>query len=317
MLDQEATHVYGHTVGVATEQRGTEDPEYELLVFQSMWGMEQLPGKRGEWAIEEQVHAILDAGFDGVQTEIPPYDKARETLEALAGSGRPWVMEAFPATVNELESTIEAVVHFGAERCHHIDLQANIRPHTVLECIPYVLGWQRLADEAGIPLYFETHRDRMTTDLLFTLQLIDAVPSIRLVADLSHYLVGREFGYPVSEENHGLIHRILDRAEAMHGRVASREQVQISFEFPQHRQWLDLFLEWWEEGFRRWRARASGEYPMPFTIELGPPPYAITGADGAELSDRWDEALALKDLVRERWGLAMASAGSPAASFAR
>ena len=40
---------------------------------------------------------------------------------------------------------------------------------------------------------------------------------------------------------------------------------------------------------------------MTFTVELGPPPYAITGADGLELSYRWEDALVLKDLVRRRW----------------
>lgn len=290
-------------------------PEFELLVFQSMWGMEQLQGKRGQWTIEQQVHAILEAGFDGAQIEIPPYEPARETIEVLAGSARPWVMEAFPKTVDDLKATIDTVFHFGAERCHHIDVQANIRPHTVLECIPYVLGWQQLGDEAGIPVYFETHRDRMTTDLLFTLQLLDAVPPIRVVADLSHYLVGREFPYPVSEENHALIHRILERVEAMHGRVASREQVQVSPQFPQNRQWLELFLGWWEEGFRRWTQRTNGDYPMAFTVELGPAPYAITGPDGSELSDRWEDALFLKDLVRERWGAATAGTGNPSPPF--
>ena len=124
---------------------------------------------------------------------------------------------------------------------------------------------------------------------------------MRLTADLSHYLVGREFRYPVSDENHALIHRILDRSDAFHGRVASREQVQVSLGFPQNRKWLELFLGWWEEGFRRWRASAEADATCIFTVELGPPDYAITGPDGRELSDRFADALQLRDLVRGVW----------------
>jgi hypothetical protein len=34
---------------------------------------------------------------------------------------------------------------------------------------------------------------------------------------------------------------------------------------------------------------------------LGPPPYAITGADGYELSDRWAEAQVMLRQVRALW----------------
>jgi hypothetical protein len=35
--------------------------------------------------------------------------------------------------------------------------------------------------------------------------------------------------------------------------------------------------------------------------ELGPPPYAISRAGGAELSDRWQEALTMKAMIRALW----------------
>jgi hypothetical protein len=278
-----------------------------LLFFQSMWAMECLPWKGSEWTLEEQVARIADAGFDGAAVEFDDYEKAKLITGLLRERGLKWSVECYPTTIDELQPTIEYAFEFGIESATHINLQPNVRPARVLECIPYVLGWQRLADDAGIEVLFETHRDRMTTDLLFTLQLIDAVPPMKLTADLSHALVGREFRWPVSETDHQLIRRILERAAAFHGRVASREQVQIQHSFPHHRQWLDLFLGWWEEGFRFWLAKAGPEDTLTFTTELGPPHwYAITGPDGDEMSDRWLEALQLKDEVAGAWTRASA-----------
>lgn len=184
---------------------------------------------------------------------------------------------------------------------HHLNVQADIRPRKLEDCIPLLDGWRRLAEQVDFPVYFETHRDRMTTDLLFTLDLLDCFPDLKLLGDLSHYLVGRELSYPMSEENNEHIHRILDNCWAFHGRVASREQVQIEISFPHHRPWVDLFLSWWEYGFRSWQGRAAADEDLAFACELGPKPYAISGPDGNDTTDRWAEALQLRDLVRKTW----------------
>lgn len=274
-----------------------------LHVYQSLWGMQQLPWRGGaEWTIEQQLDLVADGGFDGVCVEAADPAVERTATEAIARGLRLQV-EAIPRTVDDLKPVFETVERVGRDHVDHVNLQPDVRPMTLDECIPYLLGWQAIADDAHIPLYVETHRGRMTTDLLFTLQLIDAVPTLRLTADLSHYVAGAEMALPVSAADHALVHRILDRSRAYHGRVASCEQVQIQPSFPHHSAWVELFARWWLEGFRRFRAVADADEVLVFTTELGPPSssYAITGPDGRELSDRWAEARQLARLARTLW----------------
>jgi hypothetical protein len=226
----------------------------------------------------------------------------REDVKRLAELRKTYGLAAegqcFPTTVDDLQPVLELATEFGL---HHVDLQPDVRPRTQREALALLDGWQRLAEQVNIPVYIETHRDRMTTDLYFTLDLLDARPDLKLLGDISHYLVAREFAWPVSEENHALMHRILDASWAFHGRVASREQVQIELTFAPHRKWVDLFLDWWRYGFRSWRKRAGADDTLAFTCEMGPQPYAIIGPDGNDTTDRWRESLLMREWIRELW----------------
>ncbi|TFE36840.1 sugar phosphate isomerase/epimerase [Paraburkholderia dipogonis] len=270
----------------------------QLLVFQSLWAMERRHTDGFERSLDENIAKINEAGFDGVSAFYTSRDQVRRLDDLVKPLGLQVEGQCFPKTVDELQPVLEFASEFGV---HHIDLQPDVRPRTIAEGVALLDGWRRLSEQVKFPVYIETHRDRLTTDLYFTLDLLDERPQTKLLADLSHYLVGREFAMPVSPENHKLIHRILDHSWAFHGRVASREQVQIEISFEPHKIWVDLFMEWWQYGFSSWRRRAGSDDSCTFTCELGPKPYAIIGPDGNDTTDRWLEALQMRDAIRQLW----------------
>ncbi|WP_245508948.1 sugar phosphate isomerase/epimerase family protein [Bradyrhizobium nanningense] len=261
-----------------------------------------------ERSIEHNIAMIQEAGFDGISTSCTDPARVALVARALAGSGLAVEGMCFPRTIDHLKCAIDLARDLDVL---HLNVQPDIRPRRLAECIPLLEGWIRVAQDAGVPIYFETHRNRMTTDLLFTLDLLDLVPEMRLLADLSHFLVGREFWYPISDEDEALIRQVLDRSWAFHGRVASREQIQVEITFSQHKMWLDLFLRWWKYGFKSWQRRARSDACLSFTCELGPQPYAITDRDGKDTTDRWREALLLKSLVRDVFEEAMNDERTP------
>jgi sugar phosphate isomerase/epimerase len=276
-----------------------------LLVLQSLWTFEDLNGAPCPPNLEARLDLVRASGFDGAGTLWLECTEAQRV--ASLARERDLVLEglALPSSIDALKPALEWGTAFGL---HHLNVQPDIRTANVSEGVAILEGWQRLADEVDFPVHIETHRGRLTNDLLFTLELLDACPWLKLTADLSHYVVGGEIVLPVSNEADARITRILDNAAAYHGRVATSEQVQAEIGFAQHAPWVEQFSRWWARGFEMWRAKAPVMAELSFLCELGPRPYAVTGADNHDLSDRWADSLALQHLVRRLW----AAAGRPA-----
>jgi hypothetical protein len=216
------------------------------------------------------------------------------------------MVNAFPSSVGEMRPLLEMAKAMNAVVVNAI---GQVMPRTVDEGVEVVERWRADARDVGVDLLFETHRDCTLNDLHYTLQLLDRLPDLRLCADLSHYVIDRELRLPLPARDAADMSRILDHSECFQGRVASREQIQVQLDFPQHADWVRQFRDWWAEGIRGWRARSGPDAALVFLCELGPPPYAITDAHQRELSDRWAEALTIRDWVRAIWEASAPPAG--------
>lgn len=271
-----------------------------LKVFQSLWAMEQRVPEVPEDPPEVWLDRIVDAGFDGVCVD-PAVHEIEQTLALqplIEARGLGVMVNAFPATLEEMRPLLEMAKSMNAVFVNAI---GQVMPLTVSEGVEVVERWRADAAAVGIDLLFETHRDCTLNDLYYTIQLMDRLPDLRLCADLSHYVVDREMRLPLTERDAGFMSRVLAASECFQGRVASREQVQVPLDFPQHQEWVAQFRAWWLEGMSAWRARSDADAELVFLCELGPPPYAITDRDQRELSDRWAEALTIKAWVQELW----------------
>ena len=276
-----------------------------LDVFQSMWAMEQRRPDGLEHTPEEGVRMIADAGYAGIDlASTPDLAPTRDRyLEVIHDTDLDVTFTAFCSETDPLDPTIEAALGVR-DRVRYINLIPRTLYWDLDEAAMWLTKWKALGEAEGIPVYLESHRQSMSTDLLFTIRLLNLLPDLRIVADLSHVMVTQEWTYPpLSHEEETLVEHLLRRAESLQGRVASAQQVQIPLGFPQHAVWEEIFKGWWEKGMCWWRRRHAAEPDarLVFLCELGPPPYAITGADGWELSDRWQDALTLKSWAQEIW----------------
>lgn len=272
----------------------------KLTVYQSLWGMELRSPHMPERSHAECFRLAAEAGFDGMcidpsAAEIPDFLPLR-TLYRDYGLG--CMINAFPASEDDMRPLLDFALEMNACMVNVISGVMPIRPE---DAVPVVQRWMREAAERNLPLLFETHRDSLLNDLYFTLQLMELLPEMRLCADLSHFVVDREMRNPLSVRDQEYVARILNRSDCFQGRVANREQVQIQINFPQHREWVEIFKGWWRDGMQAWRRRNADDAELVFLCELGPPPYAITDAEQRELSDRWDEALQIRRWVEEIW----------------
>lgn len=272
----------------------------KLEVYQSLWAMERRHPDGIEASAQENCERIAHAGFDGICIDpgVTEIDKNFAQLPLYEQHSLGVMVNAFPYKVKELKPILEMAKAMNA--CM-VNVIGGVMPVNVAGAIPVLYRWMDEAEDVGVPLLIETHRDGILNDLYYTLEVIDSLPELRLCADLSHFVVEREFSLPLSERDSGFITRILERSDCFQGRVSNKEQVQIQIDFPQHQEWVSIFRSWWKQGMRAWRARNPQDATLRFLCELGPPSYAITDANGNELSDRWQEALKIKSWAEQIW----------------
>ena len=215
-----------------------KENKQRLQVYTSLWAMKPHDNTGKILSHEDICLKVKDAGFSGLALDLGASDinEANAIRPYLERNNLTPLIVAFPKTVSSFEDTLKMAKDFGSP---FVDVIGQVTPLSVDGMIPIIRAWLEMSDKIGMPIQFETHRNCITNDLYSTLLLLDAIPEMRLCADLSHYVVDREFWFPLSNRDLSLISRIIERSDSFQGRVASRQQIQLQLHFPQNQKWVE------------------------------------------------------------------------------
>ena len=262
----------------------------------TMWGMDQP-------TLEDNLNLIKDAGFDGVEMQVPYNSTERNRLETLLNEiGLDLVVQvrADGATVDEQIDSLEKELNRALDMntlLTNVHCGKDYWP--LAENIRVISMTQKFAGEPGIKILHETHRARAAFCTTSTMDIIDALPEIRFTADFSHWCCVHN---SLLQDQQDSVNRVIERSDYIHARVGSATSPQITD--PRATDWkeaVEVHVRWWEK-IAEHHKNNNSEF-LPICSEFGPPEYMVTlPSTGKPIADRWDINCYMKDMLKERLG---------------
>lgn len=276
-----------------------------LVLFRSAWGL----NLRADAA--RACASVRAAGFDGIeasltdiggsQAEQLAFGKAAqaEGLELILSAYSSWVnyegvYEAKPvsAHVSTMLKELESLADLNGSLplpLRLVNAHSGSDAWSEAEACEY-FGALAQASDAGLggalpPVAHETHRGRYLCCPFATARLLGRVPSLRLTADLSHWVLKTERLLDAPEEARLLGACIAPAVDHLHARLGAPQLPQLSDpRDPRHALAAARFYSFWAECWSaREAAAVSGRAAVATaTVEYGPSEYgpAQHGARG-------------------------------------
>ncbi|MGO4499319.1 sugar phosphate isomerase/epimerase family protein [Paenibacillus sp. 2RAB27] len=263
-----------------------------LEIHQSMWAMMEL---ESELSLEAKLERIAGAGFTGILARVPEIDARDEWKRLLNQYSLSFGSHCFPFSPTDLSAHIQHAADMDMLYVNGQVADAFVIDEAAIDLLG---GLTAVSAANSLPFYVETHRGKITQDLIRTVQYAQALPNLRFTLDISHYVLAGEMTEK-QEKAEPLLDVVLQRTSAIHSRISSGEQIQVVVGYSDAI--LARYEQWWTQAMRYWLEGAKPGDVLPFVCELGPAPYAIKGQDGRELSSRWEQALILKNVAQACW----------------
>lgn len=163
----------------------------------------------------------------------------------------------------------------------------------IIDCLELC---NRIAQEQGIEILQETHRNKWSYGLHRVVEVLESYAEVSFTLDLSHWFCISE---SYLEDRVEQVCKILAKTKHIHARIGSTQSAQVH----------DVRLEQFEPAvkahwafWKRWLElmKAKGEEEVTITTEFGPPPYSLALLNqDRDYAFQWEQNSWIKNYLNE------------------
>jgi sugar phosphate isomerase/epimerase len=270
----------------------------KISYFCTTWGQ-----KRENW--DAFFMKVRNAGYDGVETSLPPNEEEKEFLNGLAKYDLNFIGQHWETATSDFEA--HKVEYARRLRALASLSPVSINAHTGKDYFSFERNMALLAiaaeitQETGIPITHETHRSRFAFAPHVTHKYLEHSHSLEITLDVSHWCAVAE---SLLQDQAAALNLALDRTRHIHARVGFPQGPQVpDFTLPQYETALQFHLECWDKIVDS--HRKSDRKTLPITPEFGPPPYMQITSNGDAGEKQWKMNKDMMTLLKDRYSTSL------------
>lgn len=238
----------------------------KLLLLRSVWS--------GSKNLDELIEQTVAAGFNGIEGPIPKNESERYRLsQRLSDHHLAFIAEAATGTdpdsenwwtppsgrttsdhLNDLKWTVDHAESMGAL---FVSTMCGYDAWSWQQNVDFFGQALELERRSGIPISFETHRNRSLFNPWITRDLMAQFPEMKLTCDFSHWCVVCE---RLVDSEWTILEQCAQRAMHIHCRVGYAQHAQVTDpRAPEYAEALAAHERWWN---LIWQAQAQRGMPQ-------------------------------------------------------
>jgi sugar phosphate isomerase/epimerase len=254
------------------------------------------------WPMEQFIARVTENGWDATEIYLANRPESQSEILRL-----------------HRDAGLDLIAQISTTGTTHAEHFASLREHylNALECGSIAVNCQtgrdifsfddnrrlfeaavELTEKEGIPIHHEIHRGRALFTGPLCRDFLEAIPGLRLTADVSHLFCVHESDL---SDQPDAVDAIVAAADHVHARVGFAEGPQLADpRNSAYQEWVDASMNLWQR--IRSRMESEGRETMTITPEFGPPPYApLQGLTSEPVADPWEMNHWMRDEIRRRW----------------